>query len=217
MPSLRLHVDTSAIIPIASRAFPRISNALVPTQTHSPIASHSLVLTPWNTQMTPLMVRHFSDPRTVAYLKNMPQPFTLKDAYRLAASLEGKIHYAVAAIESEVQPDHVVVCNVIGSLVVGMNDCGMTELGYYLEASCWGRGIMGSCVRAITESCGLQEKIYVHYGEHVAKIYAFVHVENVASARLLESCGFVREVVLKKNRWVAGQGFVDEVLFAFYF
>ncbi|KAJ3229704.1 hypothetical protein HDU81_005170 [Chytriomyces hyalinus] len=171
-------------------------------------------------EMTPLMVRHFSDPKTVKYLKNMPQPFTLKDAYKLATLQEGKIHYAVAAIEREtpnVQTDHVVVSNVFGSLIVGMNECGMAELGYYLEASCWGQGIMGSSVHAITKKCGLQEMIQMCYGAHVAKIYAFVHVENVASVNLLQSRGFVREALLKKHRWVAGHGFVDEELFAFYF
>jgi len=71
----------------------------------------------------------------------------------------------------------------VGSLSVHADRYGL-ELGYALARSHWGRGIMPSAVRGLTE--WLLER-----GAH--RVYATAHVANAASHRVLEKAGFLRE------------------------
>lgn len=74
------------------------------------------------------------------------------------------------------------------------------ELGYWLAKPFWGRGIMTAVVKTICqhgfENLGL------------ARITAHVFHFNVASARVLEKCGFEQEGYMKKHYLKDGQ-FID--------
>jgi RimJ/RimL family protein N-acetyltransferase len=66
------------------------------------------------------------------------------------------------------------------------------DIGYVLRRSLWRRGLMTEAVRFVVEWALLLPGVY--------RVWATCDVENVASARLLESVGMEREGVLR--RWI---------------
>ena len=73
----------------------------------------------------------------------------------------------------------------------------VAELGYDLSRDLWGQGLMTRAVETV-----------VSWGfEHLElnRIQATVMVGNVASARVLEKCGFHREGTLRKYKMCRGQ------------
>ena len=66
------------------------------------------------------------------------------------------------------------------------------EIGYVLARRCWGRGLMTEAAGAVVEWVIAQPEIH--------RVWATVDLENVASQRVLEKVGMVREGVLR--RWL---------------
>ncbi len=64
------------------------------------------------------------------------------------------------------------------------------ELGYVLARSAWGRGLMSEAARAVIELALAQPDLY--------RVAANCDVENLASARVLEKAGMVREGMLRR-------------------
>lgn len=65
------------------------------------------------------------------------------------------------------------------------------EIGYFLGEPYWGKGIMTTAVRCITDF-GFRVK-------HFARIHTGVYEYNPASMRVLEKCGFTLEGIFRKN------------------
>ena len=78
-------------------------------------------------------------------------------------------------------------------------------LGFSVAAASEGRGIMTAVVRKATEV------VFAEYGLH--RIMANYMPRNMASARVLEKCGFVREGFAKQYLRIAGR-WEDHVLTA---
>lgn len=80
------------------------------------------------------------------------------------------------------------------------------EFGYWLGRQFWNRGIVSEVVRAITpwalEAYGLE------------RVYALPYLRNVASCRVLEKAGFVREGVMRRSAIKEGV-VLDQALYAF--
>jgi RimJ/RimL family protein N-acetyltransferase len=79
------------------------------------------------------------------------------------------------------------------------------EIGYWLGEEYWNRGIMTEAVGAVAD-----------YGFNMLgmqRIYAEVFEWNVASMRVLEKAGFVREGVLRKSATKNRQT-IDQVMYA---
>ena len=66
-----------------------------------------------------------------------------------------------------------------------------TEIGYWLGEKYWNQGIMSSAVKQMVK--------YTFENFPVTKIFAPVFEFNIASMRVLEKAGFVREAILKKS------------------
>lgn len=64
------------------------------------------------------------------------------------------------------------------------------EVGYVLARAHWGRGLMTEAVAAVARWGLAQPGVY--------RVFAAVDVENIASARVLEKAGFLREGVLRR-------------------
>ena len=79
------------------------------------------------------------------------------------------------------------------------------EIGYFLGEPYWNLGIMTKAVNLICDY-GFREM-------DVVKIYAGIFEFNIASMRVLEKCGFVKEAVLKKAVFKKGK-FYDEVRYS---
>lgn len=80
------------------------------------------------------------------------------------------------------------------------------ELGYALHRNMWGKGYMTEAVEAVSAWALEQPEIY--------RIWAYVHVGNIASQRVLEKAGMVKEGTM--HRWGprAGQPPVDSFMYA---
>lgn len=83
-----------------------------------------------------------------------------------------------------------------GGYAAGMIDFRLTacraELGYVLAQRYWGHGFMTEAAGAVVEWVIAQPEIH--------RVWATVDLENVASQRVLEKVGMVREGVLR--RWL---------------
>jgi RimJ/RimL family protein N-acetyltransferase len=79
------------------------------------------------------------------------------------------------------------------------------QIGYWLGAPYWGRGIMTAAVRATSEHA------LARLG--LVRLEAAVFAWNAPSMRVLEKCGFVREGVLRRSVFKDG-AVIDSVLYA---
>ncbi len=79
------------------------------------------------------------------------------------------------------------------------------ELGFWLGEKYWGQGIAKKAVEKLKE---------IAFNEHgVKRLYGTVVSDNIASMKVLESCGFTLEGVLKNNQFLRGR-FYDEYIYA---
>jgi ribosomal-protein-alanine N-acetyltransferase len=79
------------------------------------------------------------------------------------------------------------------------------ELGYWLAEPFWGRGIMTGAVCALTE--------YAFTKFPLNRIYAEPFARNLASMRVLEKAGFLREGVLRASV-VKDNTILDQIVYA---
>ncbi|NOY54728.1 MAG: GNAT family N-acetyltransferase [Actinobacteria bacterium] len=85
-----------------------------------------------------------------------------------------------------VKPDPLLV----GMIEARVSDHGV-ELGYVLARSAWGNGYMAEAAQAVVDSA---------FGDpDVFRVWAYTHVDNSASRRVMEKIGMSREGVL--HRW----------------
>lgn len=74
------------------------------------------------------------------------------------------------------------------------------DIGYVLQRKLWRRGLMSEAVRFVVAWALSRPDVY--------RVWATCDVENVGSARLLESIGMEREGVLR--RWIVHPNISDE-------
>ncbi|UVD79356.1 GNAT family N-acetyltransferase [Myroides albus] len=80
-----------------------------------------------------------------------------------------------------------------------------TEVGYMLHPSYQGKGYVPEAVRCLIEY-GFKQ-----LGFH--SLEAIIQVENVASMRVLEKCGFVKEAHFTENEYFNGR-FIDTAVYS---
>jgi RimJ/RimL family protein N-acetyltransferase len=129
-----------------------------------------------------------------------PHPYTLLDANRFIG-MAGSTKNLLFAID-------------VGGEAVGgigihyFEDVyrGTGEIGYWLSESLWGRGIVTDAVRTLVSE--------VFQKTDLVRIQAGIFSNNIASARVLEKSGFVREAV-HKNAITKNGVVMDEIMYAF--
>lgn len=142
-------------------------------------------LRPWCEGDEPSLVRHADDPRIARNLRDrFPHPYTPDDAARWVrlAQLMRDTNFAI-------EIDGLAV----GAIGVEMFDDVYrvgAEIGYWLGAPYWGRGVMTEAVRAVTE--------HVFATTELERLQAGVFDWNPASMRVLEKAGYAREGVMRR-------------------
>jgi RimJ/RimL family protein N-acetyltransferase len=92
-----------------------------------------------------------------------------------------QFHWVVCPVGDEAQ--------VIG--MIGLDCEGFkVDLGYALARDRWGRGLASEAAKAVVDAALAEEQI-VRVGAHC-------HVDNLASARVLEKAGMQREGILRR-------------------
>ena len=150
------------------------------------------------------LIAHLNDRDIYDRTLRIPFPYTEKDA-------DGWLDRIVKNTEQQGRPVNFAIRSADESLVGGCGFNGfqigmshLAEVGYWLAKSLWGRGIMTAVVerlcRLAFEELGL------------VKITAHVFPPNLASARVLEKCGFQQEGFLRQHFLKDGR-FLDVRLF----
>jgi RimJ/RimL family protein N-acetyltransferase len=80
------------------------------------------------------------------------------------------------------------------------------EIGYWLGERYWGIGIATEALRGMTE--------YAFANHNLVRLYAHVFEWNIASIRVLEKCGYVREAILRRSV-IKDNQIIDEMIYAF--
>lgn len=146
------------------------------------------------------IVEACSDPETARFIPLVPAPYTQSDAEayrRLADELRaegGRIPLAVADAETDV---------LVGSIELRLGEVG--SIGYWVHPEARGRGLA-------TRALVLLSRWALAEGG-VERLELTTHPENVASQRVAEKAGFVREGTLRSHIRLR-EGRRDSVLFS---
>lgn len=135
----------------------------------------------WREENAAARVPILNDPQVYRFLSpGLPLPYTPEHSleYLRACMAAGSYEYAVAA-------DGTIVGGIGGSLRADKAGGSVLELGYYLAASHWRRGIMS---RAVPLFLSVLRAAKPELACVCARVYGF----NAASCALLVRCGFVR-------------------------
>ncbi|RPI42891.1 MAG: N-acetyltransferase [Bacteroidetes bacterium] len=158
-------------------------------------------LRPWKEDDADSLVRHANNPAVARNLRDgFPHPYTLKDARQWLEMITGNHSNLVLAIEAD------------GEAVGGIGLHSLqdvyrfnAELGYWLSEKYWGRGIISDAVGLIVDHAFTRTRWL--------RVFATIFEHNLASMRVLEKNGFVREAI--HRRAVVKQGkMMDEHLYS---
>ncbi|HBZ26540.1 MAG TPA: GNAT family N-acetyltransferase [Rikenellaceae bacterium] len=129
-----------------------------------------------------------------------PHPYTEKDAERFLSNVVNNLQDQIFAIEY----NGIYVGNIS---LIKCSDVyrKSAEIGYLLDEKYWNKGIMTRAVDLICEY-GFREMDLV-------RIYTGVFEYNIASQKVLERCGFVKEAVFRKSIFKNGKIW-DEIRYA---
>lgn len=151
----------------------------------------------WRDGDEPSLARHANDRRVWRNLRDrFPHPYTADDAaqwVRMARLLSDS--------QFAVEVDGAAVGGIGFEQLDDVYRVG-AELGYWLGAAYWGRGIMTDAVRAVAA--------HAFACTEIERLQAGVFSWNVPSARVLEKSGFAREGV--HQRAVVKDGEVGDLL-----
>lgn len=133
------------------------------------------------------LVQSANNPNVSRYLTDrFPSPYTLQDAYAWIDLNEAKRENTNFAIE--------VGGAVAGGIgyVLGSYETRLTgTIGYWLAEPFWGRGIASAALTALTD--------YAFETHRLRRISSVVMAPNLASARVLEKAGYVREGIMRNG------------------
>ena len=159
------------------------------------------VVRQWQMGDADALVRHADNINVARQLRDrFPHPYT-----RANASLFLK------AATSAAEPSNLAIdvngeaAGAIG-YVPGMDvERYSAEIGYWLGESYWGRGIVTEALQLVTE--------YVFTTGNLLRLFALPFADNVASMRVLEKAGYVREATLRSSSVKYGRP-RDQALYA---
>lgn len=148
----------------------------------------------WTQEMKPDLIKICNNADRSFLSDRLPYPYTEESAdwwLEMVAKHDGKdgIFRAVSADGK-----------IVGNISVEQKSdvyCKDGEIGYLLLTDCWSKGIMTEAVRQICAAAFLELEII--------RITGLVYAPNIASQRVLEKNGFVREGLQKDAVYKAGK------------
>jgi ribosomal-protein-alanine N-acetyltransferase len=155
---------------------------------------------PWQHGDEAALARHANSREIWLNLRDQfPHPYTAEHAAAWVALASG-----------EKPPTHfaIVIQEAVGGIGFSLqNDIarGSAEIGYWLGASHWNKGVMTAAVQAVTN--------YALTRFSLRRVFAVPYATNIASHRVLEKVGYVREGVLRRSAIKDGT-VLDQVVYA---
>jgi RimJ/RimL family protein N-acetyltransferase len=161
----------------------------------------SCVVRSWRRGDEEDLVRHANNRKVWLQLRDrFPHPYTPADADAWLAHVlaeRPETNFAIALDDA--------VVGGIGFERGGDIERLSAEVGYWLGEEVWGRGLATAALRAVTRHA------FEAHGLH--RVFAMVFARNLASARVLEKVGFVREGILRRSAVKDGV-VLDRILYA---
>lgn len=157
----------------------------------------------WAEAYAPHVAEYADNPKIACNLRDgFPSPYTLRDA-------EDFIRAFMAA-EERLQCVRAIAAGgkAIGSIGVFLKDDvyrKSAEIGYWLGEPFWGKGIMSSAIRQISD--------YAFEQYDIVRIFAEPFADNAGSRKALEKAGFQLEGILQKSVYKNGV-FHDSCMYA---
>jgi ribosomal-protein-alanine N-acetyltransferase len=156
----------------------------------------------WKLEDAEAIVRHANNRKIWLNLRDrFPYPYSHRDAetyLKHVVLMQREINFAI---------------DLAGEAVGGVGFVPGTdverhsaEIGYWLGESVWGRGIATAALKGSTR--------YAIKAYGLWRVFAVPFSENVASIRVLEKAGFVREGLMRRSAVKDGR-ILDQVLYAF--
>jgi ribosomal-protein-alanine N-acetyltransferase len=147
------------------------------------------------------LAKYANNPKIAQNLTNaFPHPYTKENAHKF---IETAISH---------QPIRIKTIEINGEAAGGIGIhpqediyCKNAELGYWLAEPYWGQGIITEAIKEM-----------IHYGFQtfeITRIYARPFSSNIASQKVLEKAGFIKEAVLKNAFYKNGK-YLDELIYS---
>ncbi|HEY0872752.1 MAG TPA: GNAT family protein [Vicinamibacterales bacterium] len=159
------------------------------------------VVRPWRETDAASLVEHANNINVAKNLRDrFPHPYTRKNAQEF-------LRYAAASPDPSnlaIEVDGVAV-GAIGYVPGTDVERFSAEVGYWLGEACWGRGIVSEAVVLLTE--------HAFTTLNLLRLFALPFADNLASARVLEKAGYVREALLRSSCVKYGEP-RDQLLYA---
>ena len=150
----------------------------------------------WNDEYVESLILNANNKKIADNLRNIfPYPYTYEDG-------KNYINYWQKNNDDGGQICRAIMIDgkAVGSIGAFQKEdvyCKSAEIGYWLAEAYWGQGIMSDVVKEFSNQVFLQLEI--------ARLYAEVYEENIASRKVLEKANFILEGVLRKSIYKNGQ------------
>jgi len=162
----------------------------------------SVVVRDWRDDDAAALAVQANDRRVWLGLRDaFPHPYSIDDARAFIARALAMSPRTFLAIEVD---SH--VAGGIGYILHSDVERINAEVGYWLGHGYWGRGIATTAVRLLTDHAFAANP-------ELRRLYAMPLARNVASARVLEKAGYLREGVLRQNVIKDGR-VLDQLMYA---
>ena len=158
---------------------------------------------PWAIADAESLQRHANNRRVSIQLRDrFPYPYTIDNARTFLGWVTTRESATVWAIEVDGE-----ACGGIGIELHTDVERVSAEIGYWLGEPVWGRGIATEALIAVTREAFSRFDL--------TRLYAVPFADHVASVRVLEKAGYVREGHLRQSAIKDGT-IRDQLLFAAY-
>jgi RimJ/RimL family protein N-acetyltransferase len=164
------------------------------------LAGQSCLVRAWRPDDAEALTRHANNLHVARQLRDrFPHPYTRVDAISFLKSTAAALPTNLAIeVDGEAAGG---IGFVRGSDVERFG----AEIGYWLGESFWGRGIVTEALVLVTD--------YAFETFNILRLFALPFADNVASIRVLEKAGYVREGLLRSSCVKYGQR-RDQALYA---
>ena len=167
------------------------------------LALSKCIVRPWSDADAASLQRHANNRNVSIHLRDrFPFPYEMQHAATFLGWIGKQPAPTVWAIEVDGEA--------AGGIGIELNsdvERVSAEIGYWLGEQLWGRGIVTEALQAVTAEAFKQFEL--------TRLYAVPFADHVASVRVLEKAGYVREGHMRQSAIKAGK-IRDQFLYAAY-